>query len=82
MQLYKCPKCNNEINIGTENKRLAATIKELQDKISYATANGTTNYCILCEQANRKIEKAIEILKDPNKAPTCRVNKAIRELEA
>lgn len=25
--------------------------------------SGTTNYCVLCEQANRKIEKAIEILK-------------------
>jgi hypothetical protein len=29
--MYKCPKCNNEINIGTENKRLSEATKESSD---------------------------------------------------
>jgi hypothetical protein len=36
MQQYKCPNCNNEINIGTENKRLVYFYKELKARMDKA----------------------------------------------
>ena len=77
--MYKCPKCNNEINIGTENKRLCYTIEELKAKITQF--KGTTNYCVLCEQAGRKIETTIMLLKSENCTKELKIQLALSTLE-
>lgn len=73
-QLYKCPKCQNEINIGAENKRLMLTMNELcKDKTALKEALREaveiyTESCSFCKEL-------------PSECPSCEVKIFIKKSE-